>query len=236
MLRQLSQHRLFRPTLFGLAAALVVLAGLAWAAGLDPRELATETSRRWREEQPALRHWADAHPRLAPGALYAAVAILPAFMLPVSPLLALCGALLGPVWGTVVAGLGMMTNAAGTFALARRCRLWVEPRVLRAGYSVPRLSGDSAGMVIMPMRLIPGIPFVFQNYLLGLAGTPKRVFFGWILALDTPCAAPYVLVGAGAASGRRDLLLAGGALLLTVALIAGFLRKKCRRGPTDFHA
>lgn len=228
MLRRLTRHRLFIPGLVALGALTLAGIATAWALGVDPRNLATETARWWREEQPSVRRWADAHPMLAPVALYTAVAVLPTFMLPVSPLLALCGALLGPAWGTLVAGLGMMTNAVGTFGIARRCRVWVEPRVLRAGYDIPKLSAENTGMIIVPMRIIPGVPFVFQNYMLGLAGTPKRSFLGWVVAIETPCAAPYVLVGAGAMQGRSDLMIAGGALLFCVAVAAKFLRRRTK--------
>lgn len=233
MLRRITRHRLFVPATAGTALLAAGLLFALWKCGLNPVGLAANTARWWREEQPVVRAWAEAHPTLTPIALFLAVAILPAFVLPVSPLLALCGALLGPVGGVVVAGLGMMANAIGTYALARRCRRWIEPRVLKAGYTVPRLRGENTGMVLVPMRIIPGVPFVFQNYLLGLAGAPKRTFVGWVLAIETPCAAPYVLVGAGAMQGRSDLMILGGGLLVGVAVAAKLLsRKKSTGAPT----
>ena len=228
MPRRLTRHRLFLPVVAGIevAGALVLL--VLWRCGMSPRELAAHTGRWWNEEQPALRSLAERHPTLTPACLFLAVAILPAFVLPVSPLLALCGALLGPGAGTLVAGLGMMTNAIGTYGLARRFRRWIEPRVIRAGYTVPKLRGENTGMILVPMRIIPGVPFVFQNYLLGLAGAPKRSFIGWVLAIETPCAAPYVLAGAGAMRGRTDLMIAGGALLLGVAAVAKIAGRNTR--------
>lgn len=226
MLRKIAADRRIRIALLitaGVGASAVLA---AYALGIDPVALAHRAKEAWLGGQTALRTYAATHPMAAPLLLYATVAVLPTFLLPVSPLLALCGAVLGPVEGTLIAGVGMMSNATGTFLLARRWRILAEPRVLRAGYAVPRLTAENAGLIIVPMRIVPGVPFVMQNYLLGLAGTPAKTFLFWILLIELPCASPYVLVGAGA-SGSDPRLLAGGAVaLLGAAAAARILIKR----------
>lgn len=234
MPRRLAANRRIRLALIlasGFAAACILG---AYALGLDPLALAHRVKTLWIEGQSQLQGYATVHPALAPVLLFAAVATLPTFLLPVSPLLALCGAALGPKQGTLIAGLGMMTNAIVTFVLARKGRLWVEPRILRAGYAIPRLTAGNAGLLIVPMRIIPGVPFVVQNYLLGLAGTPVKTFLFWIALIEIPCACPYVLVGAGAAQADTWLLASGAALMLAAAVLAHILmRRRKTDAPAD---
>lgn len=232
MLRRLVSDRRVRLAAIATAGVAAACVLTAYALGADPMALAHRAKDAWLGAQSGLRAYASTHTTAAPLMLFAAVALLPAFMLPVSPLLALCGAVLGPAQGILIAGIAMMTNATGTFIIARRGRLWVEPRVLRAGYAVPRLTAENAGLLIVPMRIIPGIPFVMQNYLLGLAGTPVRTFLFWILLIEIPCASPYVLVGAGAAGADGRLMGAGAGLMIGAAALARIIprRRKTHSG------
>lgn len=208
--------------------ALAVMAGFM-LAGFSPTALAREAGRLWSENESAGMDWIARHRAGAAGLLFVGVSVLPAFMLPVSPLLALCGLILGPAEGVLVAGAGMMVNATGTFFLARTCRPWVTAKTNALGFEVPTLSDERLPYLMVPMRVIPGVPFVVQNYLVGLAGVTPRAFLRWLLLLETPCAAPYVWVGAGVAEGHRRYLMLGGALVLAGVFAAHWHRKRLKR-------
>lgn len=214
----------------GLTALTLVALALVYGLGGDPVSLARQASGWWDDNRSEFLDWITHHRLQATVLLFAAVSVLPALMLPVSPLLALCGLILGPVWGVLIAGIGMMTNALATYLIARKFRPWVARKVSRWGFTLPKIQRTRLAYLMIPLRVIPGTPFVVQNYLIGLSGAKPADFARWVLILEIPCSAPYVFIGAGLRGGHRYLFIAGAALLMAV-FWAHILRAKRAPSP-----
>jgi uncharacterized membrane protein YdjX (TVP38/TMEM64 family) len=106
--------------------------------------------------------------------LFSGIAILPAFILPVSPLLALAG-----IWGethgafyaALLSSLALTLNCCWTYWLAS----WCGPKFLdyiyfffrKKKFSNIEKPKKTLWQWALILRLTPGIPFIFGNYLLG---------------------------------------------------------------------
>lgn len=154
------------------------------------------------------------------------LALLPLAGVPVSPFL-----LVAPAFGTAVALTGcisaMATNMAlGWLIAGRLFRPFFERLVARFGYSVPELSPGRMTSVAVMLRIMPGMPFPLQNYLLGLARMP----FGRYMAVSLPLNAAVVtgIVLAGDAILKGSVVMAFGAAALLIALAIGLRALRAR--------
>lgn len=159
-----------------------------------------------------------------PAVFFAAMAVLPAFGVPTSPLALAAAPLFASRLGLVtvtLCGLGALTlNLIFTYWLARRwLRPWLTRLLARLGYQLPQVGRDDMTDLIVLLRVTPGVPFFVQNYLLGLADVP----FGRYLAISCVVQWSYntAFIAFGDAlshgNGKRGLF----ALMLFAALIVG---------------
>ncbi len=160
-----------------------------------------------------------------PVTFFSAMAILPAAGFPMVAFLLLAVPLFGPVLGTtttVLLSLGAATvNLCLAYAVARRgLRPLLKALLERLGYRIPVVEdGDATDLVIL-LRVTPGVPYVVQNYLAGLAEVPFARYFLVSVMIVWPLTTVYLLFGDAILHGKGQLaLLAGGGLaaLLTVA-------------------
>ena len=102
---------------------------------------------------------------------------------------------------------------------------WLE----RRGWRVPELVEGDETLVILILRITPGVPLCVQNYLLGLAG----VRFGRYLLLSLPAQAVYALafvwLGDSLASNTVWRLLLAVCALTGVVLLISLLRRWLNR-------
>ncbi len=112
-----------------------------------------------------------------PVVFFVGMAVLPAFGFPLLPFSLVAGPAFGPVLGvpTVIACAvaAVLSNVALSYALASR---WLRPVILRLlerlGYRLPELPQGSDWQIVWLVRLMPGLPFWTQSYVLGLMRLP----------------------------------------------------------------
>ncbi len=166
------------------------------------------------------------------GVFFVAMALLPFVGFPLSPFVLSAGALFAPSLGAgvvILCGVAAVTfNIAVSYWFAAfALRPWMERLILWMGYRVPTLPGGGKGVELtLLLRLVPGVPFFMQNYLLGLA----RVHFGFYLAISVLVPAVHltiaVVAGDALMQGNNTKLMVAGALFAVVGFGLHFLRKR----------
>ncbi len=165
-----------------------------------------------------------------PVAFFTGMALLPAIGAPLSVFLLTAGPVFGPTlgigWVIVLAELAVVVNMALSYFLARRAlRPLLEKLCARLGYRLPRAAaGDEFGLIVI-LRLTPGPPFPFQNYLLGLADVP----FWRYLITSFLCMAPvhiaFIVFGEAMLHGKGRVALLALGLLGALAGATHLVRK-----------
>jgi len=161
---------------------------------------------------------------------FAAMAILPAVGFPLSAFFVVAGPVYGPTlgpWHVVAYGtLAMAANVSLSYWIsAHPLRPLVTRLAHRAGYRLPEVPSDRAWKLTLLVRIIPGVPFFIQSYLLGIA----RVSFGAYLAISLLVEFVYlvsaVLFGTAALTGDRKAMAAAAVLFVIIAATLHILRK-----------
>lgn len=161
---------------------------------------------------------------------FTAMAVLPLLGFPLSPFVLSSGAVFAPTMGAgavIACGAAAITaNVTLSYWFAAvGLRPWMEKLVAWLGYAVPRLPPERSWELTLVLRVVPGIPFFLQSYLLGLA----RVRFGSYLLISSvvPSAQLAVAVQAGDAlmEGNTGRLLLAGAGFAVLGLGLYFLRR-----------
>lgn len=204
------------------AVLVLVVAGALLLSG-DPKALLAQ-GKEW------VGRAMDAVRDAGPLAFFSAMAIFPAFGVPMLTFTLTVGSAFGPTLGmpmvVVWSLVAMVVNLTLTYALARRgLRPVLEALVKRLGYKLPEVeSGDVLDLIVI-LRVTPGIPFFVQNYLLGLAEVPAGKYFVVSCLIALPYCAAFVLFGNALMTGQGKLLLTLVGVL--VALVAGthFVRR-----------
>ncbi len=168
--------------------------------------------------------------RAGPTAFFLAMAIGPAFALPVMPFDLAAGPLFGESLGmplVVALSIGALTvNMLITYALARRAlRPLLEKLMSRLGYKLPQMeAGDLMDLTIV-LRVTPGTPFFVQNYLLGLAGVPFGKYVTVSCVVIWIYTAGFVLFGDALLHGKGKMAFLAISLLVVAAVITHWARK-----------
>ena len=162
--------------------------------------------------------------------LFSGIAILPAFILPVSPLLALAG-----IWGethgafyaALLGSLALTLNCCWTYWLAS----WFGPKFLdyiyfffrKKKFSNIEKPKKTLWQWALILRLTPGIPFIFGNYLLGSFKMPFITYLMISIPILSANAFGYTFAVSGLASGDFEVLSGGIAILILIYLIGKYL-------------
>lgn len=162
--------------------------------------------------------------------LFAALVILPGLPVPTSALMVLAGTVWRerPVLACGLALLALALNLCWTYWLAARPGRGLVEKLLAAGtLRVPELPRGNDLRLLLVLRLTPGLPLFFQNYLLGFF----RVRFGLYLPVSLACSGliscGIVLSGAGVAGGNLMPMLSGVGLIVLGVVVVQMLRRKC---------
>jgi uncharacterized membrane protein YdjX (TVP38/TMEM64 family) len=210
-----------------LASLLLVAAAIALIYGTTADDLAA-----WMQR--ALGLCREAGPLV----FFGAMAVLPAFGFPLAPFIFAAGPAFGPTLGIpsviVCAVLAVAINVSLSYWIAARLFRPVTARfVAWMGYRLPVVSGRSAWLAALVVRIVPGPPFFLQSYLLGLARVPFAVYlcvstlvpFGYITSI--------VLFGDALARGDGWAAAGAAALLLLVGAAIHFLRRRLAASAPD---
>lgn len=166
------------------------------------------------------------------GVFFVAMALLPFVGIPLSPFVLSAGALFAPSLGAgvvILCGVAAMAfNIAVSYWFAAYAlRPSMERLILWMGYRVPKLPGGGKGVELtLLLRLVPGVPFFMQNYLLGVA----RVHFGLYMLISVLVPTVHltiaVLAGDALMQGNHGKLMVAGALFAVVGVGLHLLRKR----------
>jgi uncharacterized membrane protein YdjX (TVP38/TMEM64 family) len=144
----------------------------------------------------------------------------PIVPLPASVMTITGGLAFGPLWGVVAALAGASVRACGQFFLARLLGREAVEKLLKGRVAnLNQRLGDNSFKTVLLIRLIPNLPFDFQNYGLGFS----RVRFG-PFALATflgmiPGSFAFVYLGYSL-TDPRHLWKLGLAILIIIGLMA----------------
>lgn len=166
-----------------------------------------------------------------PWAIFLAIAILPGFGFPASPLLLLAGL----VWGSSATSCGLALaavalNIVWTHGLARGPGKSVVIRLLGNRWdhlsTLPRT--DLAKMAWL-LRVTPGVPLFVQNYAIGVLGIPLRFSLLTALPVAGLFVCGFVLTGGAIFEGRTGLIVSGICLVAAAVVAARLFGKRCAR-------
>ncbi len=173
---------------------------------------------------------ADAIANAGPAVYFGAMAVLPAFGVPMAPFALGAGPLFGERLGfptIILLGILALTlNLTVTYWLARRwLRPWLTRVLARFGYNIPQVGREDITDLIVLLRVTPGFPFFVQNYLLGLVDAPFLRYLVISCAIQWPINCGFMLFGDALSQGKGKTIIT--AVLLIVALSVGtqFVRR-----------
>jgi uncharacterized membrane protein YdjX (TVP38/TMEM64 family) len=219
MLGWVRGHIASKPWRFAAAGSVVLLAMvlLAWQAGFDRAAMAAA----WEEVEAFL--------QARPWALFIALAVLPGLPFPVSALLLAAGVAWSdhPVLACAVCLGALAINICWTYWVAAYPgRKLVECLIHWSGLKIPEVPrGDQLGLILV-MRLTPGIPLFFQNYVLGFVRAPFRLYLPLSILINGVHACGFVLVGAGVSGGKLLPVASGVGLVVAAVIVTRWLRAR----------
>lgn len=205
----------------GIGGLLAILAGwTAWKMGVTG-----EVLKGW---------WGtvETYLKANPAWLFLAIVVLPGFPVPASALMILAGTVWRdrPVMACLICLAGMALNMSWTYWLAAKpARGLVERYLAHSTIRLPELPKGDHMQVILLMRLTPGIPLFFQNYLLGFLRVPFLPYLAVSLCCTGMIAIGVVLSSAGVADGNLKPVISGAALIALGVVLVRMLRGRLKR-------
>jgi uncharacterized membrane protein YdjX (TVP38/TMEM64 family) len=204
-----------------LAGVMLVLGAgavlLAWRMGVDGAMLKAA----WKSAEGFLMD--------RPWWLFAGLVILPGLPVPTSALMFLAGTVWRdrPVAACGICLLALLLNMSWTYwAAARPGRGLVEKMLAAGTLRIPALPKDNHLRAILLLRLTPGVPLFFQNYLLGFLHVPFRLYLPVSLACSGLISCGIVLSAAGVAGGNLTPVISGVTLIVVGFVVVQMIRQR----------
>jgi uncharacterized membrane protein YdjX (TVP38/TMEM64 family) len=187
----------------------------------------------WSWNRGAMMAWKE---EAGPLPFFAAMALLPAVGVPMTPFFVLAGATFGVTLALLGSGAALALNLVLCFAIARSgLRPRLEALLRRFGYELPDFEAKKTGAIrfALLVKLAPGAPAFAKNYLLGLTGVPFPVYFGMSMLFTGMYAALCIVLGVSLFEHdiERELLI--GAAVVALALGLWWWRRRRSRAPED---
>jgi len=139
--------------------------------------------------------------------LFCSIAVLPAFILPVSPLLILAGKWGGthsPWLSCLYSVIALAVNLSWTYWFARKPgNSMIRWLLSRSKHKLPEKDPENLTQWALILRLAPGVPFIFTNYILGILKMPFRSYLLISLPILSLTSCGYVLIFAGVFGGEK---------------------------------
>lgn len=219
-----SERKVRRWCLAGMVAGGLITGGIAmwWLRiqGHDPRQVL---------------EWVLAQVRgMGPAAFFTMMALLPAAGVPVTFFNLTAGSVFVPVLGLplvfalVLTSLGV--NLILTYAVGRwLLRPWMERVVAWFGFKVPAVPVEEQPTIIVLLRVIPGPPFMAQNYLMGMGRFRFGTYLSVSLIMAMLDAGIYILFGSALVEGSGRLAILAASLLVALVLGGRWIRRSIRK-------
>ncbi len=224
MLRKTLAHRNVRIGLGLLLVAAVVFGWLAWKWGVDLARLKEV--------------WTQLNDYLVrnPAALFIALVFLPGLPIPISALLFTAGVVWrhDPVMAVSLSMLAIAINLTWTYWLAAGpARRLVEKVLASSSIKIPDLPRGDHFRLILVLKLTPGIPFFFQNYLLGFLRAPFMLYLPVSILCNGIIGTGIILSGVGVGDGNLKWAIWGISIIalgvVFTQLVRSWLAKKKKR-------
>jgi len=192
----------------GSALLLLLVAAAVWFA--------------WDRE--AVRAWKEG---ASPLAFFTAMAILPAFGVPLTPFYIIAGATFGLRLGLLISAFAVAFNLAISYFVAQHAlRDWLQRLMQRFDYEFPDFErGKGALRFTLLVKLTPGVPMFLKNYLLGMSGVPFGIYLGTSLFTAALYAVPLMALGNSLFQHDSKRAWLAVTLVLTAAIIAWVWRR-----------
>ena len=222
MLKKILKDRRFhRLAAVGLVLGVGALL-LAWKMGLDGAMLKAG----WKATENFLKE--------RPWLLFAGLVFLPGLPVPMSLLFVTAGVVWRehPFSACMICLLAMALNQSWTYWLAAGpARKLVEKLLEKTSFKIPELPRGDHLKLILVLRLTPGIPLFFQNYLLGFLRAPFLLYLPISILCTGVIGCGVILSSAGLADGKVKWAITGVSLIvigavLTHAIRGGLARRK----------
>jgi uncharacterized membrane protein YdjX (TVP38/TMEM64 family) len=224
MLRKTLAHRNVR---IGLVLLLVAAAFCGWLA------------LRWGVDLASLKlAWTQLNDYLVrnPAALFVALVFLPGLPVPMSALLFTAGVVWRhePLMAVSLSMLAIAFNLTWTYWLAAGpARRVVEKVLASSSIKIPDLPRGDHFRLILVLKLTPGIPFFFQNYLLGFLRAPFMLYLPTSILCNGIIGTGIILSGVGVGDGNLKWAIWGISMIalgvVFTQLIRSWLAKKKKR-------
>ena len=166
-----------------------------------------------------------------PWPFFVAMALLPAVGFPMAVFTVTAGEVFGPTLGvgTVIAcaiGAQIANMTLCYWIAGHALRPWVARLAAWFGYALPVVPSGSAWEIVLLVRIIPGLPFFAQNYLLGLARIPFGIYLLISSLVHAGLVVGAILAGDALARGDPWALAAGELMILVAVAIVFHLRRR----------
>ena len=167
-----------------------------------------------------------------PLVFFGGMAVLPVVGFPMLPFALAAGPVFGPVLGVpaviACAVAAVLVNVTLSYALAAR---WLRPPILRLlerlGYPLPPLPTGSDWQIVWLVRLMPGLPFWTQSYLLGLMRLPLVPYLVVSTLLPAGYISGTIVFGDALFKGHMKHALLGAAAVGLCGAAVHLWRKRC---------
>lgn len=201
-----------RRTRYGLfalaAAAILVLVIIVWDR---------EAVLRWKEH---------ANPWL----FFAAMAVFPAFGVPLSPLFIVAGATFGNRVGLLGSLAAVGFNFALCYAISVGLRGPIQRLLARFHYQLPDFGAQERSPVrfALAVKVTPGLPAFAKNYILGVGRVPFGIYLAVSMAITGTYAVLLVMVGESLFDHRfnRGVVLAACAAVLALGAVIWWRKRR----------
>ncbi len=203
-----------RGRLLLLAAVAALVAAFFWLGGAEYLSLEY-----FRAKQADIEAAFAARPFATAGSYFAVYVAVAALSVPGAALLTLAGgAIFGLAWGTLIVSFASTIGATLALLVSRYLlRDWVRGRFARYLEPIDKGIEREGAFYLFTLRLIPQVPFVVVNLVMGLTAIPVRTFY-WVSQLGM-LAGTVVYVNAGTELARID----SAAKILSSGLVGAFL-------------
>lgn len=163
--------------------------------------------------------------------LFAGLVVLPGLPVPTSALLFLAGTVWRdrPVVACGICLVAIALNMTWTYWAAAKPGRGVVEKFLEAGsFRLPELPRDNHLRLTLLLRLTPGVPFFFQNYLLGFMRVPFALYLPVSICCNALISIGIVLSGAGVADGNLKPLITGVGLIVVGVITVQMVRQRLK--------
>lgn len=166
--------------------------------------------------------------------LFLSIAILPAVGFPVSVLCVIGGMVFSRIFGSIAIGtlicvLGVWANVLWMYFLsAYPLRDLVSRLLAFFNYRVPVLTSKQGLRLTLVIRFTPGIPLMFQNYLLGVLRIPFRDYWPISLFQQGLYCGAIAATGGSLLEGKVGYIVLAVGILILVMVALQIVRERMK--------